>query len=59
MKYVIIGVHNVPTYSAMLSEETLCIGTRSSQASDGDVFPNSQWNGVLGIREIHSQRPRC
>ena len=25
----------------VLSEETICIGTRSSQAFDGDVFPDS------------------
>ena len=36
---IVIGVQNVPTYSAI--GRKLCIGTRSTQVSGGDVFSDS------------------
>ena len=34
--------------NAREQECTLCLGEGSSEAADGDVFPDSQWDGVSG-----------
>ena len=34
-------------------------GERNSQAVDGDVLTDCQWHGVLGLGELHTQRPGC
>ena len=35
----------------------MLVGVGGSQAFYGDVLPDSQWYGVLSLREIYTQRP--
>ena len=42
---------------AVLYIYCLFVGAGGPEASDGDVFPDSQWDEVPGIREIRPQRP--
>ena len=43
----------------MLYIYCLFVGAGGPEASDGDVFPDSQWDEVPGIREICPQRSGC
>ena len=40
-------------FPVCLSYTVYPVAGGDSQATDGHVFPDSQWNGVSGSREIH------